>query len=111
MKSFIKKFNETSINDVSEVGGKNASLGEMLSRLSCEGINVPDGFATTAFAFWTFLDHNNLRNKLKQILETLDHTNYVNLKETGEKCRALILNASMPDTIASDIIAAYKHLC
>ncbi len=59
MEPFIKKFKEIHIDDIAAVGGKNSSLGEMLTRLSSKGINVPDGFATTAFAFWTFLDYNN----------------------------------------------------
>ena len=58
---YIKKFSDISINDVALVGGKNSSLGEMFSKLSKKGIAVPDGFATTAFAFDEFLAHNSLR--------------------------------------------------
>lgn len=60
MNYYIKKFCETSINDVALVGGKNASLGEMYSKLRSAGVSVPDGFATTAFAFSEFLNENLL---------------------------------------------------
>src|SRR6187402_2716046 len=79
MKPLIKKFAEIYISDVAEVGGKNASLGEMLTRLTAKGINVPDGFATTAFAFWTFIDYNNLRAPITNLLNELDHNLYSNL--------------------------------
>jgi pyruvate,water dikinase len=62
MSSFIKKFNEIGLKDLGVVGGKNASLGEMFTRLSSDGIRVPDGFASTDFAFWHFIDENKMRN-------------------------------------------------
>jgi pyruvate,water dikinase len=111
MQSFIKKYKEISLADLGVVGGKNASLGEMLSQLSSKGINVPDGFATTALAFWTFLDSNYLRGPLQQLLGQLDRKSYANLNEIGEGARMLILNAKMPGEIARDIIHAYKELC
>ena len=64
---FIKKFKEISIKNLAEVGGKNASLGEMYNELSSEGVLVPDGFATTSEAFWTFLKSNNIEGKLKNL--------------------------------------------
>ncbi len=111
MEPFIKKFKEIHIDDIAAVGGKNSSLGEMLTRLSSKGINVPDGFATTAFAFWTFLDYNNLWEPLKELLHQLDHKDFTNLKETGKKARTLMLNAHMPEVISSEISKAYKELC
>jgi pyruvate,water dikinase len=111
MYQFIKKFKDTSITDVPAVGGKNASLGEMITKLSAKGINVPDGFATTAFAFWTFLDSNNLKEYLSLLLnEKLDHQNYSNLKEISEEARTLILQSKMPEAIAMEIISAYKEV-
>jgi pyruvate,water dikinase len=111
MYQFIKKFKDISINDVPAVGGKNASLGEMITKLSGKGINVPDGFATTAFAFWTFLEDNNIREHISQLLqEKLDHQNYSNLNQMSEETRSLILQAVMPELIVIEIIAAYRKL-
>lgn len=64
MSTYVKKFADIQITDIAMVGGKNASLGEMLSSLTPKGINVPDGFATTAEAFRYFLDCNELPGKL-----------------------------------------------
>lgn len=111
MQPFVKCFREISLADVPSVGGKNASLGELFTKLSSKGINVPDGFATTAFAFWTFLDANKLWEHLRQLLATLDKTNYSNLKEVGAKARALILEGTMPVEITEEIIRGYQNLC
>src|SRR4026207_1969980 len=96
MSSRIKRFKEISIGDIAAVGGKNSSLGEMFSKLSSKGIPVPDGFATTAFAFDEFLSTNGLHSRLKDLIEQLDKKNYSNLKETGAKARALLLEAKLP---------------
>lgn len=108
---YIKKFSEINIADIAVVGGKNSSLGEMFSKLSSKGITVPDGFATTAFAFEEFLKHNNLKKALFDLMSSLDKQHYSNLKETGLKARNLLLNASLPAPLQSAIIAAYKALC
>ena len=63
MSKLIKFFDEISINDVEEVGGKNASLGEMYSKLQKKGVLVPNGFATTSYAYNTFLSQNNVQDK------------------------------------------------
>ncbi|MFO0469283.1 MAG: PEP/pyruvate-binding domain-containing protein, partial [Bacteroidota bacterium] len=62
--TYINQFKELSNDQVALVGGKNASLGEMFNRLSPKGIKIPDGFSTTAEAYWLFLDENNIREKL-----------------------------------------------
>ena len=111
MLSYIKKFNEISINDIPSVGGKNASLGEMFCSLRSKDINIPDGFAITAEAFRFFIDSNNLKEKLNQLLENLDRKDFSNLGSVGEKCRALLSTASMPAVIAQQAEAAYKILC
>lgn len=110
MSLFIKKFNEIRITDVASVGGKNASLGEMFSQLSSKGIAVPDGFATTAHAFCCFLDFNGIVKELKELMQNLDKKTFKNLKETGEKARNLIMNATIPDSIVSAIKMAYNEL-
>ncbi len=110
MNDFVKKFNEIGISDLTAVGGKNASLGEMLTQLTSKGINVPDGFATTSVSFWNFLDVNNLREPLKKLLSRLDSKTFFNLKEIGAEARKLILDAKMPDEISGAIINAYHEL-
>ena len=87
MDKYIRKFNEITIADMASVGGKNASLGEMFSKLSQKGIAVPDGFATTAFAFEEFLTHNSLQVPLLELMKQIDRKNFSNLKETGAKAR------------------------
>jgi pyruvate,water dikinase len=111
MNLYIKKFKEITINDIAQVGGKNASLGEMFSKLSSKNIKVPDGFATTALAFENFLTTNSLQAKLKELMVQLDRKNYFNLAETGERSRELLLNAELPKDLQLAIIQAYKELC
>ena len=107
---FIKKFKEISIKNLAEVGGKNASLGEMYNELSSEGVLVPDGFATTSEAFWTFLKSNNIEGKLKNLLKQLNRENYKNLSEIGSEARKLILEAEFSKEFSEEIISAYKDL-
>ena len=111
MNPYIKKFKEITISDVGIVGGKNSSLGEMFSKLSSKGISVPDGFATTSFAFENFLLENSLQTRLFNLMGQLDKKNYSNLKELGNKARELILNAELPKTFQLAIVQAFKELC
>ncbi len=110
MNTYIIPFKEISISDVPKVGGKNASLGEMFSKLSSKGIQVPDGFATTAFAFQEFLTQNSLPAPLHKLMENLDRKNYSNLVEIGEKARKLMMNADLPEKFQSAIVKAYQEL-
>jgi pyruvate, water dikinase len=111
MTTYIKKFKEIGIADIAAVGGKNSSLGEMFSKLSVKGIPVPNGFATTAFAFEEFLTHNALHSPLYDLMLQLDKKNYFNLKETGAKARKLMLDAELPKNLQLAIVHAYKELC
>ena len=111
MEKLIKKFSEISLADAAEVGGKNSSLGEMVTQLSPKGIKIPDGFATTAFAFKHFLEHNQLSETVQQLMEKLDREQFSNLKETGQKAREIILAATLPQELKAAIINAYKELC
>lgn len=111
MQPYIKKFSNIGINDVETVGGKNASLGEMYNKLSSKGIRVPDGFATTAFAFRTFLAYNNLIEPLETILTQLDRVDYSNLDDISSRARAMTTDAKMPPYIAKEIVKAYSELC
>jgi pyruvate,water dikinase len=108
--TYIKQFKELSNDQVALVGGKNASLGEMFNRLSPKGIKIPDGFATTAEAYWLFLDENNIREKLTILMNKIDGNNFSNLREIGAEARALVLNAVIPQQLADEIKLAYRHL-
>ena len=76
MESRIKKFNEIGIKNVDIVGGKNASLGEMFNQLTSKGVRIPDGFATTSYAFWEFLKENEIQKPLEKLLTKLDRKKY-----------------------------------
>jgi pyruvate,water dikinase len=110
MSLFIKKFNEIGLADVAIVGGKNASLGELYTKLSSKGIIVPDGFATTSFAFQKFLEENNLKSKLHDLLQRLDRKNFSNLKEIGSQARELMMHADISNDLAKEIMQAYRAL-
>jgi len=111
MTKLVKKFSEISLADLPEVGGKNASLGEMFSKLHVKGVPVPDGFATTAAAFWLFLDENALRLPLQKLMAELDRKNFSNLKETGAKARALMMQASLPLVVSDAVLFQFRELC
>jgi pyruvate, water dikinase len=111
MITIIKPFSEISISDIALVGGKNASLGEMVTHLKPKGIKVPEGFAITANAYREFLQHYNLQPTLNKLLQQLETTSFSNLEEIGKKARFLILNLAMPPFIANQIKEAYKELC
>lgn len=110
MKPYIKHFNEIGIEDIPQVGGKNASLGEMFRNLSGKGIAVPDGFALTADAYWAFLDHNYFRKKLNQILSDLDKNDFSNLGKVGKQCRELFMSGNFPEILEKKIAEGYEHL-
>ena len=109
-KKLILWFKDIDSNDVSLVGGKNASLGEMYSKLSKKEINIPNGFATTSEAYWYFLKKNNLLPKLKALFKDVDVKNIKNLQTIGKKARNLILSAEFPDDLKREIIKAYREL-
>lgn len=110
MEKYIKRFNEIGINDVAEVGGKNASLGEMFTHLTSKGVSIPDGFAITANAYRYFLNFNGLKETLQKLMNDLDRANFSNLAETGTKARQLILSGDIPDDLQAAIINAYNQL-
>ena len=110
-KKFILWFNEINSNDIALVGGKNASLGEMIRELTPRGINIPDGFATTSKAYWYFIEKSELNNKIKEILKDLNISNIKNLEERGRKIRNLILAAKLPEDLKKEIKTAYEKLC
>jgi len=109
-RKFVKFFEEVSIKDVPQVGGKNASLGEMYVGLSKKGLRVPNGFATTADAYRYFLDSADLKNQIRKILRGLDTHNVKDLMTRGQEIRELIINTPFPKDLAQEIGLAYKEL-
>ncbi len=107
---FVKFFETTSIKDVPQVGGKNASLGEMYCALAKKGLRVPNGFATTADAYRYFVDSANLKAQIKKILKGLDTHNVTDLMKRGEEIRKLIIATPFPKDLADEIVSAYKKL-
>jgi len=110
MSKFIKFFNELSIKNVPQVGGKNASLGEMYQKLASKGIRVPNGFATTAQAYNYFLQKAGLKKEIKQILKGLNTRNVTDLMKRGAKVRQAILQADFPADLEQAIVRAYHQL-
>ncbi|MBT5500035.1 MAG: phosphoenolpyruvate synthase, partial [Thiotrichales bacterium] len=101
---------DVSMTDVEKVGGKNASLGEMISGLNSQGVRVPGGFATTAEAFESFLKHSNLKNKINDLLSNLDITNIQELTKTGSLIRQWVEEAPFPDDLHQSIVDGYEKL-
>ncbi len=107
---FILWFKDISIEDTPLVGGKNAALGEMYGSLTKLGINVPNGFALTAKAYWHFLETAGIKEKIEEILSDLDTSDIKNLQKRGEKVRQLILGARLPKDLRQLILEAYHKL-
>ncbi|NOI20537.1 phosphoenolpyruvate synthase [Vibrio coralliilyticus] len=103
-------FNSLSMEDVDKVGGKNASLGEMVSNLSNAGVSVPNGFATTSYAFNQFLDYEGLDERIHQLLDELDVEDVEALRKTGATIRQWVLEAPFPADLEQDIRNDYQEL-
>ena len=104
---YVLSFDEVNLSHLSQVGGKNASLGEMIQHLRPLGINIPDGFATTSKAYWRFLEYNQLTQPLTDILSNLDRTHFQNLRQIGLDARSLFDKAQLPEDLRNDILAAH----
>ena len=103
-------FEELGSSDVPRVGGKNASLGEMIQALKDEGVRVPDGFATTADAYRTFLETNDLTARIQAHLDQLREGGNKSLETAGKAIRTLFRRAKFPEEIATEIRQAYHDL-
>ncbi len=103
-------FDGLSMEDVDKVGGKNASLGEMVSNLSNAGVSVPNGFATTSYAFNQFLDYEGLDDRIHQLLDELDVEDVDALRKTGATIRQWVLDAPFPADLEQDIRTNYDEL-
>lgn len=110
MSKFIRWFKEVSMDDVGLVGGKNASLGEMVSRLSSSGISVPNGFCVTAEAYNYLLEEGGIKDKIANVLSGVNKDDVADLAGRGRTARALIKKAGIPPTLAEEIVGAYKRM-
>lgn len=108
---FVRWFKDIRLEDIPDVGGKNASLGEMFCELSQKGVLVPDGFAITAGGYWHTLEHSGILGDLKETLDGLDKSNVADLAQRGCKARNLIREAGLPDDLWEEIRQAYSALC
>jgi pyruvate,water dikinase len=107
---FILELSEVGINDIETVGGKNASLGEMIQNLTSLGINIPNGFVITVAAYREFLEFNNLESTIKHIIDLIDHENIESLRRGGQQIRLLLQNGRFPKEMSEMIIKAYEKL-
>ncbi len=110
MSSYVIWFDKLSMNDVPIVGGKNASLGEMISSLSNAGISVPGGFATTADAFMNFLSHNNLADNINNLLKDFDVEDVDELEKIGKRIRSMVMETPFPEALENAVRDAYAEL-
>src|SRR6056297_428637 len=105
----VKWFENLTSKDTPDVGGKNSSLGEMISSLKEEGIKVPDGFATTATAYRRYLEANDIEEKIKSLIDDY-HDEAISLDEAGQSIRDLIIKGDMPEDVEQAITEAYEEL-
>ena len=108
--SYVLPFEQLRMTDVDTVGGKNASLGEMISQLSDAGVRVPGGFATTAQAFRDFLAQTGLDKKIADRLTTLDADDVRALAEAGREIRQWIEQTPLPSKLDQEIRTAFAAL-
>jgi phosphoenolpyruvate synthase (EC 2.7.9.2) len=107
---YVVWFESLGMNDVDRVGGKNASLGEMISNLADAGVSVPGGFATTAQAYWDFIDDSGLRQRIERALEGLDVDDVRALAKTGAEIRQMIIDTPFPPALHEQIVSAWEAL-
>ncbi|RUO21688.1 phosphoenolpyruvate synthase [Aliidiomarina haloalkalitolerans] len=110
MQDYVLWYQDLGMGDVNRVGGKNASLGEMISNLAHAGVTVPGGFATTSYAFNTFLEQSGLNARIHDLLDTLDVDNIKDLAEAGAKIRQWIIDTPFTPELESAIRESYAEL-
>ncbi|HLR17804.1 MAG TPA: phosphoenolpyruvate synthase [Alcanivoracaceae bacterium] len=111
MAEYVVWFERLGKGDVEKVGGKNSSLGEMISGLSAAGVSVPGGFATTAQAFRDFLDSNDLTKKINDALTSLDVNDVNALAETGKKIRQWVVDAPLQPELEKKVREYFAEMC
>ena len=107
---YIKKFEDLNIKDIPSVGGKNASLGEMIQKLTPKGVLIPSGFAVTADAYRYHLKENNLEAKIEKLLSKINRKKLQDFAKIGKSIRSLIEKATLPKDLQKEIIQAYKEM-
>ncbi len=110
MQEYVIWFEDLGMDDVERVGGKNASLGEMISHLTKADVLVPGGFATTAHAFWSFLDQSGLKKTINDKLDALDTDDIEALAKTGAEIRQLIVDEPFSAELNNTISSAYAKM-
>ena len=108
---YIRWFNEIKIEDIPLVGGKNASLGEMYTNLTQQGVKLPNGFAITSNAYLYLLQSGNILEKIKQILGGINKKDLVDFNERALAVRELIYQAPLPVDLVDEVNTAYETLC
>ncbi|MEA2092691.1 MAG: PEP/pyruvate-binding domain-containing protein, partial [Patescibacteria group bacterium] len=110
MKKYTVPYEKLSYKDLSLVGGKNASLGEMIKNLTKKGVAVPSGFAVTTESYWDFLKENGIQEKIEEILKNYDRKSTKSLIETGKRARKLIMKAELPSDVKKAITESYREI-
>ena len=109
-KPYLKWLQEVQLSDVSTVGGKNASLGEMIQHLSSLGVNVPGGFVVTVASYEAFIAHNELDQKIRDLMARLDVDDVENIRRIGLQVRTLVKNGKFPTAIEQEIVSRYLEM-
>lgn len=107
---FVKFFEEIRLDDISLVGGKNASLGEMFTSLKDSGVKVPNGFAITSDAYWKLLEKDNLKSQILSLIQSIDFQDIKSLQNISKQIRNLILNVKLSKEVTEEILLSYKKL-
>lgn len=110
MQTMIVPLNQVGMKDIDLVGGKNASLGEMLQHLTKLGVNIPGGFVITVNAYQEFIHHNNLDEKIRELVKGIDFNSVESLRRAGLQIRNTIRNGRFPASLSREIIDAYYAL-
>ncbi|WP_286788197.1 MULTISPECIES: phosphoenolpyruvate synthase [unclassified Pseudomonas] len=110
MDEYVVSLDKLGVHDVEQVGGKNASLGEMISNLAGAGVSVPGGFATTAQAYRDFLEQSGLNDRIHAALDALDVDDVTALAKTGAEIRQWIMDAEFPARLDTEIRTAFAQL-
>ncbi len=109
-KKYTVAYENISYKDLPLVGGKNASLGEMIKTLSKKGVSIPGGFAITTESYWAFLKENNIEKEIRKLLKSYDRSSTKSLRETGKKAREIIMKGKFPKEIEEAIIKSYRKM-
>ncbi len=107
---FTLPLHQVGIHDIDRVGGKNASLGEMLQNLSSMGVSIPGGFVITVAAYKEFVAYNNLESTIRHIINTIEYDNLESLRRGGSQVRLLIKNGRFPKEMSEVVVDAYEKL-